>query len=103
MTTVYNPILIGYAWHQDFSVEPDSINLDATLWLNFRRAGYCLAVVTGPYEFELVSPNLYRLSLTAEQTQLLHVGAVQGDLIITEDNQDVPSGVRITVPVEKVI
>lgn len=100
MSDVFNAIRPGFAFSQDFETDPGAIPDAAQLWLNLRR-------VTRPAKSPLltgmfltrISPTLFRLALTAEQTAALVDGQVEGDFIQRLGGADAPIGVRVTIPV----
>ncbi len=101
--SVYNPIYVGQPWQQEFTTDVGAFADGAVLWLRLRRKGYQSSTPTGPYELARLSATSFRLSLTAEQTAGFREGAVEGDLMVRVGSTSEPVGMRLTVPVEKLI
>ena len=99
MTDTYNAIWVGYAFSQDFEADPGAIVDGAVLWLDLRSAGARKSVLLQHLELERLSPTLFRLTLSAEQTAGLAAGEVMGDLICRIGGVDYPLALRLAIPV----
>lgn len=97
-----NPIYVGYSWSQDFTLDAGAIEDQAVVWVNLRTAGYPEGPSVGRAEFARVEPLLLRLALSANQTQNLRPGTVEGFLMKDLGQSTFPLNIRLTVPVEAV-
>lgn len=99
---IYNAIRPGFVFSQDFETDPGAVPDAAELWLNLVRVERPSERLVEHVTLQRLSPVLFRMALTAEQTLPMRPGAAAGEFIQRLAAVDQPLGVRVTIPIEAV-
>lgn len=99
MTDVFNAIFPGFVFSQDFETDAGAVPDGAVLWLDLRRLAAPKDVIVAHIVLTRISATDFHLALTPTQTLLFSEGLVVGDFIQMIGAENVPLGIRVTIPV----
>lgn len=93
-----NPVFPGFAWAQDFTIDPAALPVDALVRIDLRAGGQTpRPPIT--VSFTRPAPEVLRLSLTPQQTAGLRApGTLTGDLVMRVGLVDFALNLRLILP-----